>query len=91
MKGSSSLPLTREQHLDRTLTPKRILALDGGGIRGILTWLSTEIKVDYASDALAKIAEMDDPSNMDELAEIGSLAATKQVKAEHFPARFDVG
>jgi len=31
------MPLTREQHFDRTLSPKRILALDGGGLRGILT------------------------------------------------------
>src|SRR5579871_287576 len=32
-----SMPLTRQQHLDRTNGPKRILSLDGGGIRGILT------------------------------------------------------
>jgi hypothetical protein len=31
------MPLTKEQHLDDTTTPKRILSLDGGGIRGILT------------------------------------------------------
>jgi predicted patatin/cPLA2 family phospholipase len=31
------LPLTKEQHLDPNAGPKRILALDGGGIRGILT------------------------------------------------------
>jgi uncharacterized protein len=30
-------PLSKSQHLDGTLTPKRILALDGGGIRGFLT------------------------------------------------------
>ena len=54
-------------------------------------WLSTEVKVDYAADKLAKIAEMDDSSNMDELATLGRLAAATQVKAEHFPATFDVG
>jgi len=31
------MPLTKEQHLDETRSPKRILSLDGGGIRGILT------------------------------------------------------
>ena len=39
-KGSEDrapLPLTKEQHLDPKTGPKRILALDGGGIRGILT------------------------------------------------------
>jgi uncharacterized protein len=31
------LPLTKAQHLDPHTGPKRILALDGGGIRGVLT------------------------------------------------------
>src|SRR5947207_389208 len=31
------MPMTKEQHLDGSRTPKRILALDGGGIRGVLT------------------------------------------------------
>ena len=33
---------------------------------------------------------MDDPTNMDDLAKIGNLAAVKQVKEAHVPARFDV-
>ena len=57
-------------------------------------WLFTEVKVDYILDKLAKIAGMDDPSddpsNVNELADIGRLAAATQVKAEHFPAAFDV-
>jgi len=53
-------------------------------------WLSTEVKIDWTADKLAKIAEMDDPSNMDELADIGRLAAAVQVKADHFPSTFDV-
>jgi len=31
------LALTKEQRLNRDTGPKRILALDGGGIRGVLT------------------------------------------------------
>jgi hypothetical protein len=36
-KEGRALPLTKAQHLDPTVSPKRILALDGGGIRGVLT------------------------------------------------------
>jgi hypothetical protein len=53
-------------------------------------WLKTTVAIERTPDSLAKIAEMDDPNNMDELAEIGRLAAGKQVMPEHFPAAFDV-
>jgi uncharacterized protein len=36
-QGDAQLPLTKAQHLDPSSGPKRILALDGGGIRGVLT------------------------------------------------------
>jgi hypothetical protein len=53
-------------------------------------WLKTEVEIDQGPDKLAKIAEMDNPANMDELADIGRLAAARQVKPEHLPAAFDV-
>jgi hypothetical protein len=52
-------------------------------------WLKTELEIDRTHDKLARIAEMDNPSNMNELAAIGKVAAERQVKAEHFPADFD--
>lgn len=54
------------------------------------TCLSTEVKLAYDADKLAKIAQMDDPTNMDELASIGKVAAAKQVSPDHFPPRFDL-
>jgi uncharacterized protein len=53
-------------------------------------WMKTAIGIDRTAADVAKIAEMDQPANMDELVEIGRIAASKQVKAEHFAANFDV-
>jgi hypothetical protein len=52
--------------------------------------MKTEVDIEQTPDELAKIAEMDNPANMDELARIGEIAAKKQVKPEHFPAVFDI-
>jgi uncharacterized protein len=53
-------------------------------------WLKTEVAIERTPDKLEKVAEMDNPANMDELVEIGKIAAAKQVKPEHLPAGFDV-
>jgi hypothetical protein len=34
---------------------------------------------------------VDDPSNMDDLARIGEMAAKRQVKKDHFLPAFDAG
>ena len=47
-------------------------------------WLATEVKVECGPARLAKIAAMDKPANMAELAEIGAKAAALQVKPSHF-------
>jgi uncharacterized protein len=53
-------------------------------------WLQTEVAINQTAANLEKIAQMDDPSSMDQLAEIGRIAAAKQVQPGHFPASFDV-
>jgi hypothetical protein len=53
-------------------------------------WLKAELGVDLAADKLEQIRKMDDPSNMNDLANLGRKAAAKQVKPEHLPAAFDL-
>lgn len=53
-------------------------------------WLKTTVKLDLSPEAVTKIAAMDDPNNLADLADIGQLAAKEQVKPEHFPSCFDV-
>jgi hypothetical protein len=54
------------------------------------TWLKDKLGVDLAGDKLEQIRRMDDPSNMDDLVELGRKAAAKQVKPEHLPPAFDI-
>jgi hypothetical protein len=54
------------------------------------TWLKAQVEISLEPNKVAEIAEMDNPTNMDELARIGHIAAREQVKPEHFPPRFDV-
>jgi hypothetical protein len=49
----------------------------------------TEIQIDYTPDRLTKIAEMDDPSNIEELVEIGWPAPARRVNSSHFRANLD--
>jgi hypothetical protein len=53
-------------------------------------WLKSDLGVEFTSDQVAQIQKIDDPSNMKALADLGSQAAAKQVKAEHLPAAFDL-
>ena len=53
-------------------------------------WLSSTLEVELSADKLAEIRKMDKPANMERLAELGRAAAALQVKAEHFPAVFDL-
>jgi hypothetical protein len=54
------------------------------------SWLKTELGVDLSEDKIEQIRKMDDPSNMDDLADLGRRAAEKQIDAKHLPAGFDL-
>jgi predicted acylesterase/phospholipase RssA len=47
-------------------------------------WLAHELNYKITDDALARIRNMDDPGTVNQLYEIGGLAAEKQVKVEHW-------
>jgi len=53
-------------------------------------WLKSELGVHLGHDKLEQIRKMDDPSNLAELADLGRLAAAKQVKPDHLPEAFDL-
>jgi hypothetical protein len=48
------------------------------------------LDLELALDKIEQIRKMDDPSNLSDLAEVGRLAAAKQVKPEHLPTAFDL-
>jgi uncharacterized protein len=54
------------------------------------TWLQKELGRTYTPDVLSQIAQMDNPQNLQQLAELGKAAATVQVKEEHFLKTFDI-
>jgi uncharacterized protein len=50
-------------------------------------WLARELNVTVDDDMLERLRGMDDPSLVDKLYEIGSVAAEKQIKSDHFNDR----
>jgi hypothetical protein len=53
--------------------------------------LSRELGMNLDAKILKRLAKMDVPDNMPILAEIGTAAADKLIKEEHFPANFNLG
>ena len=54
-------------------------------------WLKTQLDIDLAPKDIARLAQIDQPRTVERLLEIGRSAATRQIRAEHFPAAFDGG
>jgi hypothetical protein len=54
------------------------------------TWLQDALGRTYTPEVLGQIAQMDNPHNLQQLADLGQVAASAQVKSEHFPELFDL-
>jgi len=54
------------------------------------TWLREHLNLDIEDMDAVNLREMDDPTNVDMLARVGTMAAQVQLKPEHFPASFDL-
>ena len=53
-------------------------------------WVKKNLGLDMSEEALKSLAAMDNPGNVQLLSDVGSKAASVQIKAEHFPAAFDL-
>ncbi len=53
-------------------------------------WLKREINFEINQEETDSLFAMDQPKNVDKLANLGTTASLAQVKPEHFPVNFDV-
>jgi hypothetical protein len=53
-------------------------------------WLKEHLDVEMDEALVKSLMAMDKPKNLAVLADLGTTAAKKQMKEEHFPAEFDV-
>lgn len=53
-------------------------------------WIARNLDTVIDEKLLTGLKPMDDPKNLEELYKVGSVAADKQVKDDHFPELFDV-
>jgi uncharacterized protein len=55
-----------------------------------IDWLIERLGITITREQVMRIQKMDDPRSVDLLIQIGQEIATRHVKAEHFPAVFDI-
>jgi len=72
------------------LAPQPLLTYQRYNVEFSEHWMRENLQETYAVDALKELERMDAPDNIGELEELGTLAASKQIRADHFPAGFDL-
>ncbi len=53
-------------------------------------WIKAELGKDFSPDRIKCLAEMDDPSNLSDLAALGKISAEKLFRPDHMPKVFDL-
>jgi len=74
---------TLHEHLDPAIRPKRILALDGGGIRGAFG-------KNYSPKKIEELSDMSNAENCEELYSIGEAAGKLEILESHLPDKFNL-
>jgi hypothetical protein len=54
-------------------------------------WIKENIGVELDEKLVKGLTAMDNPQNVEELADLGAAAAAKQMDESHFPKVFDIG
>lgn len=87
-----------KSHIDReigdlkgdTLGGQELLTYLRYNVQFDAKWISDMLKMKMDEDELAGLAAMDDPGNLDQLADLGAKAAAMQIRPEHFSDGFDI-
>lgn len=54
------------------------------------SWLLEQLGIEMPGHEVSALRAMDSPANVARLAEVGAVAAVRQIRDDHFPSRFDV-
>jgi hypothetical protein len=75
---------------DELMGGRKFLSYLRYNVRFDMGWIKENIGVELDDKLVKGLTAMDNPKNIEELAELGEAAAAKQMEESHFPKGFDV-
>jgi uncharacterized protein len=75
---------------DELMAGRKLLSYLRYNVRFNQAWLKENIGVEVEEELVKGLTAMDNPKNLEELADLGASAAEVQMKESHFPKAFDL-
>ena len=73
------------------LAGRKLLSYLRYNVRFDADWIKARLGLEIEEELVNGLTAMDNPKNLEELADLGEAAAAKQIKLEHFSKAFDIG